>query len=203
MNLSCKLIPYVYIYKSYVCFTEFEASHGTVADLWNAHQRGEKTSMNPLGMTEAILNAMLHSAFLAGGPIHEEMQTFTTTVRKSLHNTFRYGQGTWDMAGPDKGYTTEAFIDKVAWRLGRYLEKVWIEEDEKQRTFAPDPKFRRNYNVDRASLESLFQEYDAEKKGAIGLDQLELILAKIGVAPLKDPLKRSSASSDKDRNVVE
>ena len=29
---------------------EFEASHGTVADLWAAHLRGEETSMNPLGM---------------------------------------------------------------------------------------------------------------------------------------------------------
>lgn len=29
--------------------TEFEASHGTVADLWHAHKRGEETSLNPLG----------------------------------------------------------------------------------------------------------------------------------------------------------
>ena len=32
---------------------EYEASHGTVADMWAAHQRGEETSMNPLGMAEA------------------------------------------------------------------------------------------------------------------------------------------------------
>jgi isocitrate dehydrogenase len=40
--------------------TEFEASHGTVADLWAAHQDGKETSMNPLGMVEALLGAMLH-----------------------------------------------------------------------------------------------------------------------------------------------
>ena len=27
---------------------EFEASHGTVSDMWEAHQRGEETSFNPL-----------------------------------------------------------------------------------------------------------------------------------------------------------
>lgn len=32
----------------------------------------------------------------------------------------RYGQGTRDMAGPT-GLTTEKFIDKVSWRLGRYM----------------------------------------------------------------------------------
>ena len=26
---------------------EFEASHGTVADMWHAHLRGEETSLNP------------------------------------------------------------------------------------------------------------------------------------------------------------
>ena len=38
-----------------------------------------------------------------------------------MHNTFRYGQGTRDMTWPD-GLTTEAFIEKVGWRLGRYLD---------------------------------------------------------------------------------
>ena len=44
------LIPnHVCVYDVYVR-TEFEASHGTVADLWHAHLRGEETSLNPLGM---------------------------------------------------------------------------------------------------------------------------------------------------------
>jgi isocitrate dehydrogenase len=34
---------------------EFEASHGTVSDLWHAHLRGEETSLNPLGMVEALM----------------------------------------------------------------------------------------------------------------------------------------------------
>merc|ERR1712070_746433 len=43
---------------------EFEASHGTVADLYHMHLRGEETSMNPLGMAVALLSAMEHAATL-------------------------------------------------------------------------------------------------------------------------------------------
>lgn len=42
------------------CYVEFEASHGTVADLWEMHKAGKETSMNPLGMVEALLGAMAH-----------------------------------------------------------------------------------------------------------------------------------------------
>merc|ERR1719224_340339 len=34
---------------------EYEASHGTVADMWEAHLRGEETSLNPLGLVEALI----------------------------------------------------------------------------------------------------------------------------------------------------
>ena len=34
-------------------------------------------------------------------------------------------------------------------------------------------------------------------KHAYSLDELETMLVKLGVAPMKDPLKRGSASSDK------
>merc|ERR1719356_1988099 len=43
---------------------EFEASHGTVADLYHAHLRGEETSFNPLGMVDAVICAIAHSATL-------------------------------------------------------------------------------------------------------------------------------------------
>ena len=115
---------------------EYEASHGTVADLWHAHNAGKETSMNPLGMVDALLCAMNHSATLqlqesreredSGDQDSSEREEaeailrFTELVKKAMHNTFRYGQGTRDMAGPT-GLTTEAFIDKVAWRLGRYV----------------------------------------------------------------------------------
>ena len=72
---------------------EFEASHGTVSDLWHAHLRNEQTSMNPLGMVEALMAAMQHSAALTGGPIVGQMDQFVGMLRRAMHNTFRYGQG--------------------------------------------------------------------------------------------------------------
>ena len=39
-----------FLFLSVQCILEFEASHGTVADLWHTHQRGEETSLNPLGI---------------------------------------------------------------------------------------------------------------------------------------------------------
>jgi len=91
---------------------EFEASHGTVADMWAAHLRGEETSMNPLGMAEALLGAMNHAAVLAGEPAGGETEVFTTRLRKSMHRCMVSGRGTRDLCGP-AGLTTEAFIDAV------------------------------------------------------------------------------------------
>jgi hypothetical protein len=179
---------------------EFEASHGTVADLWEAHKRKEETSMNPLGLIEALIGALDHSADLqekktgaSSKPIHD----FTTILRKALHNTFRYGQGTRDMAGPT-GLTTEKFIDKVAWRLGRYMAAL-DDEDHLSASdlLIPDPKFRRNYNVDKGALQKLFDSYDKDKSGTITIDELEHMLGALGVAPMIDPSKRVTASSDK------
>ena len=99
------------------------------------------------------------------------------------------------MAGPS-GLTTEAFIDKVAWRLGRYVAAE-EEQVEPEDLVIPDPKFRRNYNVDSTAVKEMFEQFDTDKSGTITLNEFEALLAKIGVAPLKDPMKRSSASTDK------
>jgi len=188
---------------------EFEASHGTVADLWQTHLAGQPTSMNPLGMVEALLGAMNHSADLteqkeksaAATEQRKELLEFTSTLRTALHNTFRYGQGTRDMAGP-AGLTTEQFIDKVAWRLGRYLVAIRDDVEQQDMVSAPMRSFRRNYNVDKVALQQLFDEYDRDKTGTITITELENMLVTLGVAPMLDPLKRGSASSDKPRGVV-
>ncbi len=190
---------------------EFEASHGTVSDLWDAHSRGEETSMNPLGMTEALIGAMMHSCQLqydaTGGNDNgdlEKMTRFTSALRKALHNTFRYGQGTRDMAGED-GLTTEAFIEKVAWRLGRYVaqyeeEEAGITDAMKRGVLQPSRKHRRNYNVDKAALKQIFDKYDADGSGKIDINELEEMLVAMGLAPMTDPDKRGSASSDKTKD---
>jgi len=184
---------------------EFEASHGTVADLWQAHLRKEETSMNPLGMVEALLGAMSHSAAIhSQGAEKEAIDNFVKTLRSALHNTFRYGQGTRDMVGP-KGLTTEQFIDKVAWRLGRYIAaQEQLEEEEAPAVpVEPSRSFRRNYNVDKAALKELFSKYDKDNDGTISISELEHLLSNMGVAPLLDPSKRGSASSDVNRQKEE
>jgi isocitrate dehydrogenase len=188
-----------------VMIKEFEASHGTVADLWHMHLDGKETSMNPLGMIEALMGAMNHSASLlqascgdkdpAAKKTADDLLLFTSDLRKALHNTFRYGQGTRDMSGPE-GLTTERFIDKVAWRLGRYVA-LHYDDVEQPQIIVPARSNRRNYNVDTVKLKALFDEYDVDRDGSINLNELEAMLVKLGVAPLVDPLKRGSASSDR------
>ena len=59
---------------------------------------------------------------------------------------------------------------------------------------SPDRRFQKNYNVDREALESLFKEYDTDNSGKIGKEELEKVLVKLGVAPLKHPEKKFSAA---------
>merc|ERR1711937_822573 len=88
---------------------EFEASHGTVADLWHAHLRGEETSMNPLGMVVALLDAMNHAATLE--PANQAaVNKFTLCCREAVYAAFREGRGTRDLSGPE-GRTTEKFVE--------------------------------------------------------------------------------------------
>ena len=98
------------------------------------------------------------SSHAAGGKASslDDMKRFTKALRQALHNTFRYGQGTRDMAGPE-GLTTEAFIEKVAWRLGRYVAQYEedVSDDLKDKILTPSRKHRRNYDVDRNALKEL------------------------------------------------
>ena len=163
---------------------EFEASHGTVADLWHMHLRGEETSFNPLGMVEAIMGAMDHSAFLAGADKEAEMKTFTTCLKRAVHTSFRLGEGTRDMVGPS-GLTTEQFVDTVKARLERYLEGNFEESKESEacnikKETPRDPSLQ----VDHTAVTAMFSQYDLDGNGTIDVDEFESMLVKLGVAPL-------------------
>ncbi|GMH73729.1 hypothetical protein TrRE_jg8520 [Triparma retinervis] len=178
---------------------EYEASHGTVSDLWHAHLRGEETSLNPLGLVEAMIGSMQHAAKLEldADPSTQEnydrVMTWTVTLRKAMHNTFRYGQGTRDMSGPD-GYTTEDFIKKVAWRLDRYL--VQQEDEDAPVLGEPSRAFRRNHTVDEDAVQEMFNQYDTDGNGAIDLKEFTEFMVKMGVAPMKDAKNKEGKESD-------
>lgn len=171
---------------------EFEASHGTVSDLWHDHLAGKETSLNPLGLVEAMIGAMQHAAVLDAEqhPDDSQKQTvkdqvfnFTTTLRTALHNTFRYGQGTRDMSGP-KGFTTEDFIAKVAWRLERYLDRQYDEQEGPPPELKePDRKFRRNYDIDEDAVKQMFHRFDKNEDGHIDLDEFTNLLESLNLAP--------------------
>jgi isocitrate dehydrogenase len=175
---------------------EYEASHGTVADLWHAHLRGEETSMNPLGMVEAVIGAIEHAAFLArdsGGAYSspEEIMHFTSALRTAMHSSFREGKGTRDMSGPS-GLTTEAFVEEVGTRLDVLMDPTKATakvETVVEEVVKADPRFRRNYDVDKAALLALFKEHDKDSNGAICYDEFEDMMVKLGVAPKKHPSK--------------
>jgi len=172
---------------------EFEASHGTVSDLWADHLAGRETSLNPLGMVEAMIGAMRHAAFLqvesnpddvAAKDVKAKVDNYTDTLRLAMHNTFRYGQGTRDMSGPG-GYTTEDFVAKVAWRLDRYLAAQ--EEEAPPPTLEePDRMYRRNHDVDHTTLRELFDKYDRKNAGSLDYNDFARMLSKMGVAPVRE-----------------
>lgn len=172
---------------------EFEASHGTVSDLWHDHLAGKETSLNPLGLVEALIGAMQHAATLQAEKfpddpekqeVKDKIMNFTEVLRTAIHNTFRYGQGTRDMSGPS-GFTTEDFIAKVAWRLQRYLA---AQLEESPPTLGEPPRrFRRNFDVDREAVVKLFNKYDKDGSGMICLEEFEEMLLHMNVAPMKAP----------------
>ena len=171
---------------------EFEASHGTVSDLWRDHLAGKETSLNPLGLVEAMIGALQHAATLdaEAHPTDATKQTardqifnFCTTLRTAMHNTFRYGQGTRDMSGPS-GFTTEDFVAKVAWRLQRYLAMQY-DETPPPKLSEPDRKFRKNYDVDEEAVAHMFSKYDKNGDGAIDYEEFTRMLVKMNLAPHK------------------
>lgn len=177
---------------------EFEASHGTVSDLWHDHLAGKETSLNPLGLVEAMMGAMQHAAVLDAEKhpndpdralVQEQVTTFCATLRTAMHNTFRYGQGTRDMSGPS-GFTTEDFVAKVAWRLERYLKRQYDDEAPPPKLNEPDRKYRRNYDIDEQAVNEMFAKYDTNGDGHIDFSEFTRMLTKMNIAPRKEKTEK-------------
>ena len=123
------------------------------------------------------------------------MFEYTSMLRKAMHNTFRYGQGTRDMSGPT-GLTTEQFVDKVGQRLTKYL-KDQADDDPTAGDYKPDPRFRRNFDVDEIKVKEMFEKYDADGSGNISFDEFVEMTHQLGIAP-KSKLKTGKEDAKVD-----
>ena len=130
--------------------------------------------MNPLGMAEALIGAMNHSAILAGEAEDGPIQTFTGKLRMCMHTAMVSGQGTRDLCGPS-GLTTEQFVATVADKLNdaqlpipkRVVAAVEVPGDE----------------IDEAAMKKLFDMLDTDGNGVIDYEELKKGLKKLNVAP--------------------
>lgn len=155
---------------------EFEASHGTVTDMWNAHLRGEEASLNPLSMMEALIGAIQHSAKLHGGPQAKALHDFSVKLQKAIHaQMVTPGKASRDLSGP-KGLTTEQFADAVKEKLGKPPVDV-----------APTQKVVPvGSEVDEDAIKNLFSSLDTNNDGTITIEEFKNGLKKLGIAPKKE-----------------
>jgi isocitrate dehydrogenase len=93
---------------------EAEAAHGTVTRHFRAHQRGEKTSTNPIASIYAWTRGLHFRGKLDDTP---EVANFAETLERVCVETVESGQMTKDLAilvSPDQPWlTTEQFLDAL------------------------------------------------------------------------------------------
>jgi isocitrate dehydrogenase len=97
---------------------EAEAAHGTVTRHYRAHQRGEKTSTNPIASIFAWTRGIAHRGTLDGTP---DVTAFANTLEEVCVEAVESGQMTKDLAiliSKDQPWlTTEEFLGALDERL--------------------------------------------------------------------------------------
>jgi isocitrate dehydrogenase len=94
---------------------EAEAAHGTVTRHYREHQKGNKTSTNPIASIFAWTQGLAFRAKLDGTP---EVARFAGTLERVCVETVESGRMTKDLAllvpgGEDQWLTTEDFLDAL------------------------------------------------------------------------------------------
>jgi isocitrate dehydrogenase len=93
---------------------EAEAAHGTVTRHYRQHQKGEKTSTNPIASIFAWTQGLAFRGRKDGTP---EVTAFAETLERVCVEVVEAGQMTKDLAllvGPDQPFlNTEDFLDAI------------------------------------------------------------------------------------------
>ncbi|WP_112138315.1 NADP-dependent isocitrate dehydrogenase [Glycomyces dulcitolivorans] len=101
---------------------EAEAAHGTVTRHYRAHQRGEKTSTNPIASIFAWTRGLAHRGKLDGTP---EVTAFANELEKVVIDTVEGGKMTKDLAlliGREQPWqTTDEFLDTLSENLAKSI----------------------------------------------------------------------------------
>jgi isocitrate dehydrogenase len=102
---------------------EAEAAHGTVTRHFREHQKGNKTSTNPIASIFAWTRGLNFRGKLDG---NAELQQFAATLERVCVETVESGQMTKDLAllipgAEDKWLTTEDFLDALDTNLQKAM----------------------------------------------------------------------------------
>src|SRR5690606_947094 len=101
---------------------ESEAAHGTVTRHYREHQKGNKTSTNPIASTFAWTGGLKHRGKLDN---NQDLVRFGTSLEEVCVETVESGFMTKDLAllvGPDQAWlTTEQFFEKIDENLQKKL----------------------------------------------------------------------------------
>mmetsp|Transcript_16893 Transcript_16893/g.19170 ORF Transcript_16893/g.19170 Transcript_16893/m.19170 type:complete len:530 (+) Transcript_16893:125-1714(+) len=168
---------------------EFEASHGTVTDMWEDTQNGIETSLNPLGLVEALIGAIEHSVHLQAASEEEgeshEMIEFTRRLRRIIHRAMVEGKGTRDISGP-KGLTTENFVSYIAGIIKKTspeMKKLVAAE----RSVRTKPVREKSVSaiIDEEAMKEFFDSIDTDRNGVIDYEEFCSGMIRIGVYPKK------------------
>jgi isocitrate dehydrogenase len=102
---------------------EAEAAHGTVTRHFRQHQKGEKTSTNPIASIFAWTRALAARGRMDDTP---EVSEFAQTLERVCIETVESGKMTKDLAllvGPDQEFqTTEEFLSSIDENLQKEMK---------------------------------------------------------------------------------
>jgi isocitrate dehydrogenase len=161
---------------------EFEASHGTVTDMWIAHLKGKETSLNPLSMMEALIGSIRHSVKLSKNQYQaEDIMNFMAKLQDSIYKQMTTeGKATRDLSGPE-GLTTEEFVKAVKERIDGIHSQRHVPV---KKIINPVDDFE-DAVVDIEKVRRLFNEIDVDKNGLIDIKEFTRGLKVLRISPKK------------------